>query len=586
MSLQSTKNHLIQLLDDHDNKVVALSGKLGTGKSHLWGEVKDASGDEKVKGAIYVSLFGLSSIDQMKKKLIEMVIPGAEANPGMWESAKQAVSSGVKVLEGFHKGFGTLNDLSLILAPAMLRNKVIVLDDIERKHDKLNVEEVMGFIDEFTQQHGARIVLILNSDQLADKKMWDTLREKVIDQEVRLETTPAEAFGIALGIVPTTYAARIQKTVLTCGVTNIRIICKVIKAVNRILGKREDLSDEVLSRVVPSTVLLAATHYKGIDDGPDLEFILKIANPDDWGDYGKKAEELDDASKLRAKWRLLLQEIGVNGCDEYENLVVEFLKSGLFDTSDVEKIIDRYASEADVMHAISMAKLFNEHVIWHHKMTDAELVAEASELAKTSHLLDAYSVTYHHQLISELQGGPPIASAFLKNWIDAFEAKKLENFEFDNFWNQPLHPDIRAAFDAAKARSQASTTAFDACKHIVMSSGWGHKQEAVLKAATVQDFEAIIRTLEVDDLRLFMCRFLEMCVQPGSYVQHFGTATNRFMDACKNIYDDPTVPRLAKLVETLFKSSKLEAHLAPPAAVPVAAPAAQVAAVAHSAPAQ
>jgi hypothetical protein len=436
----------------------------------------------------------------------------------------------------------------------------------------------MGFIDEFTQQHGARIVMILNSDQLADKAMWDTLREKVIDQEVRLDTTPAEAFGIAFGIVPTPYAERIAKTIQACGVSNIRIICKVIKAVNRILGNRNDLSDEVLSRVVPSTVMLAATHYKGIDDGPDLEFILKIANPDDWGDYGKKAEELDDAGKLRAKWRLLLQRIGISGCDEYENIVVEFLKSGLFDTADVKKVIDRYASEADVMHAMAKAKLFNEHVIWHHKMTDAELIAEAAELARASHLLDAYSVTHHHHLISALNGGQPIANAFLKNWIDTFEEKKLENFEFDNFWNQPLHPDIRAAFDAAKARSQASSTAFDACKHIAMNRGWGHKQEAVLKAATVQDFETIIRTLDVDDLRLFMCRFLEMCVQPGSYVQHFGAATNRFMDACKSIHNDPTVPRLAMLVETLFKSSKLEAHLALPVAVSVAAPAAQIAA--------
>jgi Cdc6-like AAA superfamily ATPase len=123
VSLQTTKKHLVQLLEDSDNKVIALSGKWGTGKSHLWRNVQEASGDEKVKGAVYVSLFGLSSVDQMKKKLIEMVIPGAESNPGLWESAKQAVSSGVKVLEGFHKGFGAINDLGLLLAPAMLKNK-------------------------------------------------------------------------------------------------------------------------------------------------------------------------------------------------------------------------------------------------------------------------------------------------------------------------------------------------------------------------------------------------------------------------------------------------------------------------------
>lgn len=125
--------------------------------------------------------------------------------------------------------------------------------------------------------------------------------------------------------------------------------------------------------------------------------------------------------------------------------------------------------------------------------------------------------------------------------------------------------------DTAKARSQAHSTVFEVCKHIAGNSGWGRKQEAVLKSTTTQDFEAIIRTLEVDDLRLFMFKFLEMCVQSGTYKQHFGSATDFFMDACRTIYQDPAVPRLAKLVETLFKSSKLEAHLVQPNAFPAAA---------------
>lgn len=571
MSLQTTKEHFIQLLADKDNKVIALTGKWGTGKSHLWREVKEASDDERVKGAVYVSLFGLSTIDQMKKKLIEMVIPGAESNPGLWESAKQAVSSGVKVLEGFHKGFGAINDIGLFLAPAMLRNKVIVLDDIERKHEKLNVEEVMGFIDEFTQSHGVRIVLILNSDQLADKKMWDTLREKVVDQELRLDTTPAEAFDIAVKIVPTPYADRIKETLQECSIANIRIACKVIKAVNRILGKREDLSGDVLSRVVPSTVLLAATHYKGIENGPDFEFILRIANPIDLGDYGKKFEDLDEAGKLRAQWRVLLQKLGIYGCDEYEQIVVDFLKSGLFDNADVTKIIDQYAKEADVMQAIAKARAFQDHVVWHHKMSDAELLAEAREVAKIASKLDVFNVTFQHQLISELEGGPEVADAMVKAWIAAFEAKKIENFEFENFWAQPVHPDIQAAFDAAKARSHASSTVLDACKHIARNTGWGPRQEAAMRAATVQDFESVIRDADVEDLRLLMGRFMEMCVQPGGYASHFGNATNVFMDACRNIYNDPAVPRLSRLIETLFRNAKLESHLASPPTASIAA---------------
>ena len=75
MSLSRTKERLVRLLGQGDNSVIALSGKWGTGKTHLWNEVKDSSEDQKVKDALYVSLFGLSSVDQVKRKLIESAIP-------------------------------------------------------------------------------------------------------------------------------------------------------------------------------------------------------------------------------------------------------------------------------------------------------------------------------------------------------------------------------------------------------------------------------------------------------------------------------------------------------------------------------
>lgn len=63
MTLSTTRGHLVDLLDDPGNKVIALSGKWGTGKSHLWRAVKADSKDERVKAALYVSLFGLVSMD-------------------------------------------------------------------------------------------------------------------------------------------------------------------------------------------------------------------------------------------------------------------------------------------------------------------------------------------------------------------------------------------------------------------------------------------------------------------------------------------------------------------------------------------
>lgn len=570
MSLNTTKKHLVELLGDHGNKVIALSGKWGTGKSHLWRAVKADSTDEQVKTALYVSLFGLISMDQVKLKIVQSAIPKAEENPSWWDQAKKGWGAASKVLESFHKGFSALNEIALLAVPAILKDRVIVLDDIERKHEKLSVDEVMGFIDEFTQQHGARIVLILNSDQLADRRVWDTLREKVIDQEVRLETSPAEAFEIAISIQSSNYAKNIKKTIETCGVTNIRIICKVLKAVNRILGNRVDLSDDVLSRVVPSTVLLSVIHYKGIEDGPDFDFVLKIENPD-LEDRKKKAEELDEPAKRRAKWRLLLQELGIYSCDEYEQLVIEFLRSGLFDVADVEKVIQRYASEADVMRARKLSRDLHEHVIWHYKMTEPELLAEAEALAQQAHLLDLYTVSSLHDLVSGLAGGATVADAIVDGWIASVQSNNPEFSDFDDFLHRPIHPRIQAELDVLRAAAQAKTTVFDACEYVAKNSGWGHKQEVAMKSASVADFEATIKSLEVNDLRLFLCRFVDMCVHKGAYLSHFGSAMDHFTQACRNITADPNQARLSALIKLLFKDAKIESELNPPAAVkPVA----------------
>lgn len=85
MSIKKTKEQLLQLLNQRDNSVIALSGKWGSGKTHLWDDVKKCSSDVKVKSSLYVSLFGLSSVDQIKRKLIETAIPGAESHGGWFD---------------------------------------------------------------------------------------------------------------------------------------------------------------------------------------------------------------------------------------------------------------------------------------------------------------------------------------------------------------------------------------------------------------------------------------------------------------------------------------------------------------------
>jgi hypothetical protein len=97
--------------------------------------------------------------------------------------------------------------------------------------------------------------------------------------------------------------------------------------------------------------------------------------------------------------------------------------------------------------------------------------------------------------------------------------------------------------------------------HIIKQSGWGTMQEIAVKTATVEDFESTINGLPIDDFRPFMRRMIEMRIQRQSYDAHFGSATERFVEACRKIANDPKTGRLGIIVKRMFDGAKLGAEL-------------------------
>ncbi|RVT82457.1 P-loop NTPase fold protein [Inhella crocodyli] len=568
MSLRRTKERLVRLLEQPDNGVIALSGKWGTGKTHLWNEVKDASGDEKVKKALYVSLFGLSSVDQVKRKLIESAIPGVESHGGVFDGIKGLFNAGVTAASQHYKAMAALKDLNvLLMAPVVLRNKLVVIDDIERKHVKLGIDEVLGFIDDYSKQFCVRFVLVLNDDQLStdgdQAKLWATFREKVIDEEVRLSTSPEEAFSIAIKLTPSKYEQTLARAIAVCGLTNIRIVGKVLKTANQILAGR-DLDQAIQARVLPAIVLFSAIHYRGISDGPDFQFALNVGNPD-WMHFGRdKNSEQTEQEKREDRWRLLIQELGIHGCDEFEKVLVEFLESGLFDANRIQAIIDRYVAETLALQVRQAARDFLNRAFWDHRVSDAELLAEASQFPSNADLLSPYVATQLFDTLSEITDGQNLGQAIVDAWIAAFEAGDHHDFDDDNPFNSPIHPDIKVAFDAAKARVQASASVVDACISIIDNSGWGTLQEMAMRRASAEDFDAAIRGMDIDTLRRFMRRMIEMRLQRETFDAHFGTATQHFIDACRAIANDSNSPRLSALVKKLFARTALAVELTQP----------------------
>ena len=572
MTIESAKTELVRLLTEESNKVVALSGPWGTGKTYLWNEIRTTAGLPNIQSALYVSLFGVKDINQLKLKVVQSVLPIGGESSTLTEGITKAYRVTVEALKKTHGAWAALDELALIAVPAALRNRFVVIDDIERKHAGLSVDEILGFVDEYTQRFGTRMLLILNSGKLAgeaDDALWATFREKVVDEELCFCPTPAEAFDIAVPEGSSSFREAVRQAAEACGLTNIRIIRKVSRVVERLLGARADLPAAVQARTIPSIVLLAATHHKAIKDGPDFDFVENFnRRGNEWDRYlsNKPAEDpAAETPKPSAGWTLLMSKLGINSADEFEELVIAYLTEGKHDVVEISTVIDGYCANADRMDVTAIAHHFVEQFNWDHRLSDEALLAEARVVAERAAELDAFFVTSLHRQISELAGGPAVADAMVDAWIEKFKSRST-SADSDGFpFNRPLLPRIKEAMEAMRAARIEDGSLAEVVASLVTHDGWGHREEAVMKRSTVEEYVDTIRALDGHSFKLFLLKNLDILEHGETYDRHFGEARHRFLEACRRICAEDPESRLSKLLKALFAESKVPTLLNPPA---------------------
>src|SRR5687767_5657707 len=114
MSLAISKTNFEQLIDDNNNVVIALSGKWGTGKSFLWRAVQKDSRSNAVNNALYVSLFGVKDILQLKMKILQSAVPESKTGHVAREVVTTAWKEASKFLKTLHPGFAALDEIALL----------------------------------------------------------------------------------------------------------------------------------------------------------------------------------------------------------------------------------------------------------------------------------------------------------------------------------------------------------------------------------------------------------------------------------------------------------------------------------------
>ena len=301
MSTANLKKRLTNILTKDESVVISINGKWGVGKTYFWHKFITAYKicfRHKNKTA-YISLFGKETIADIRTDISLQVISKGE------ENLKKFVKSiNVKI------PFININPSALLtlFKKQDFKNIVVCFDDFERLSPSIKLEEVLGLIAELKEQKECKVVMILNEGKLGDnKETLDKYKEKLIDYEFSYAPRPFESLKILQDKLTAFKEYPLQDYLTKHKINNIRIISRIINALNDFYFIQTDIQDapevetEIVSRIIEVSAINAQT--------ASFDEFIEYANQ-------KSLSETNESDKFREdkKYEYLLSLIKGEDC--------------------------------------------------------------------------------------------------------------------------------------------------------------------------------------------------------------------------------------------------------------------------------
>ncbi|MFA1710251.1 hypothetical protein ACDX66_00880 [Peribacillus frigoritolerans] len=335
----------IKLLSDNTGlQRLLINGKWGIGKSFLWNEFKEIAQQKKLK-TIYISLFGIDSIESLKKNIkMEYFLIEAHSNNNITKKISDLVTENVAVKSIIgalsKKYIGLTFDPTQLIPLAISEQYILCFDDLERKSSKLSIVDVLGVIEEIALK--ANVIILANEEQIDDKdiQQYKDFKEKIVDRSFTLSEISLETIKeiIDNGIIRKFKHKKVLIEMFnTISDKNLRTLQKIISFINEVLQYVD--VDERLTKLCYAIIM---EDVKG--NGKDFEGILETSN-------GEK----------KSIYTIYNIPYEVQQVTKY---FVEYLKYNSFNIEAVNNFLNpgeiEKDSDSEIYHRLQKAWLFNE----------------------------------------------------------------------------------------------------------------------------------------------------------------------------------------------------------------------------------
>ncbi|MBI5121184.1 MAG: hypothetical protein HZA67_09275 [Rhodospirillales bacterium] len=336
MSTELAQQEIKRFLESDVPEVLCIKGKWGVGKTFTWNKLlMEASRAKKgiaLNHYAYVSLFGLTSLDDLKFSVVEKTVPKSHvekgASPESFAARIETIKSKAKSYVHLFKGSSGDKYLSILkqLSFLSVSEQIVCIDDLERRSRQLSIQDIFGLISFLKDERKCKVVLLTNDDALDDeaKKEFDKNLEKVVDVSLFFNPSPSEAAAIAIPGDWDTGGLLCERC-NSLGITNIRIIKKIERVVREVERILVEFSPSILKQAVSSLTLFGWSHYDkntSSTSPPTIEFLRARSI---------LRQEPSKQEPREGAWMALLDNYDFHWKGEFDQLLLDAIRNGYFD---------------------------------------------------------------------------------------------------------------------------------------------------------------------------------------------------------------------------------------------------------------